>query len=597
MSLQAKPLRILVIGAHRLPGLGAVRSLGRAGYKVIAAYPEGLERPAGRWSRYWSDELRYPDARRHQFEFRDWLCDQAKSGAFDAVLPVPESCVFGVAALRQALPKEVLPILASDAALEYTLSKFHSTRLALALGIPCPATVFISDGAHAGAWNCDFSELRFPIIIKTDNYLTQGGSYESTRRFLAANPTQAQDILRRLEHIPTRVIAQERIPGEGIGAFFLRFGGKAHLRFAHRRLHEVPYNGGPSSFRESYHDDALLRHGEVILDAIGYEGVAMVEFRRGTLDGNPYFLEINGRLWGSLALALHAGIDFPRALIECYQHGRPLTEVSEYASGIKCRNIFPGELSHLLSILTARRAPEDEPPPSRLRAIATFLALSFNPRIRHDYLWWTDPLPGIAQAARTVSWATQRILTKGRRSLHRRRDDRLLEKLRADHRMRCKQPKYFPHSLKSILFVCYGNICRSPFAATYWNARGKGRSTGWPVAVSAGFHPQTARNTPAWITTLASEFGVDLSHHHSQVINESDAHSADAIFIMDRRNFAALTCQFPWAEPKTYFLGLFADDDRIEIDDPYSLSAEEARLRFQQLVLSLDGLMQRIIDA
>ena len=52
-----------------------------------------------------------------------------------------------------------------------------------------------------------------------------------------------------------------------------------------------------------------MRLGQQLLDSIGYQGVAMVEFRRGS-DGQDYFLEINGRLWGSLPLALHAGVDF-----------------------------------------------------------------------------------------------------------------------------------------------------------------------------------------------------------------------------------------------------------------------------------------------
>jgi protein-tyrosine-phosphatase/predicted ATP-grasp superfamily ATP-dependent carboligase len=596
LSLHAKSLRILVTDAHKLAGLGAIRSLARAGHMVIAAYPQGLERPAGRWSRYWGNELRYPDARRRQFEFREWLCDQASAGGFDAILPVTEAVLVGVAAVRQALPREVLPILPSDAALGYTLSKFRSTEMALSLDITCPATLFISDGETPRAWDGDFSALRFPIIIKTDNYFTQEGFYEPGRRFLAANATQAHHILQRLQGLSTRVIAQEMIPGTGTGAFFLRFNGKTHLRFAHRRLHEVPYSGGPSSFRESCHDDALLRPGEAILNAIGYEGVAMVEFRRGASDGKPYFLEINGRLWGSLALALHAGVDFPRALIECYQHGRPLTRGSEYVSGIKCRNIFPGELSHLLSILVARPAPGDEPP-SRLWAITTFLASSFNLRIRHDYFWWTDPLPGLAQAARTMIWGADRMLTRGRGWFEKRRGERHMENLRADYRVRCQQPKFFPHALKSILFVCYGNICRSPFAAAYWNASVKGRSVEGPVATSVGFHPQIARNTPAWIIALASEFGVDLSDHHSRAISESDVRSADAIFIMDRTNFAALVSQFPWATAKAYFLGLFADDDRIEIDDPLNLNPEEARLSYQQLVMSLDGLLKRILSA
>jgi predicted ATP-grasp superfamily ATP-dependent carboligase len=412
MGLKGKPFRILVTDAQELAGLGAVRSLGRAGYTAIAAYPEGLERPASVWSRYCSGELRYPDSWRYQFEFRDWLRDRANNGAFDAVLPISEASVFGVASVRKDLPGEILPILPSDSALEFTLSKFLSTRMVLSLGIACPATVFINDGTPTGEWNNDLSRLRFPIIIKTDNHLTAEGAYVKGRHFVCTEADEATRILRDLKQVKTRIIAQEMIPGRGLGVFLLRFGGTIHLRFAHRRLHEVPYTGGYSSFRESYRDDALVSLGEAILEAIGYEGVAMIEFRRGAIDGKPYFLEINGRLWRSLALALYCGVDFPRALVECYQNGCMTRNPPDYRAGIKCRNIFPGELHHLISILDARATMGSEPPPSKLGAVARFLGLSLNPTIRHDHLWWTDPLPGVVQAIHTAPLFAARIIKK-----------------------------------------------------------------------------------------------------------------------------------------------------------------------------------------
>lgn len=409
MRLKPKPLNILVTDAHELAGLGAVRSLGRAGHTVVAAYPQGIERPASVWSRYCSGKLRHPDSWRHQFEFRDWLRDQGNHGIFDAVLPISEASIVGAASVRRDLPRDFLPILPSDSSLEFTLSKFLSTRMMLSLGVACPATVFVYDGTPAGEWNDDLQKLHFPILIKIDNRLTTEGAYLKGRNFIVTDEHETVKILRDLRHVNTRIIAQEMIPGSGLGIFLLRFGKTTHLRFAHRRLHEVPYTGGYSSFRESYRDDALTSLGEVILKAIGYEGVAMIEFRQAAIDGKPYFLEINGRLWRSLALALHCGIDFPKVLIECYQNRCPTRNPPDYRPGIKCRNIFPGELSHLISILNAKAVVGVEPL-SMLGAVAKFLTLSLNLTVRHDHLWWTDPLPGIVQVARTAPMFTLKII-------------------------------------------------------------------------------------------------------------------------------------------------------------------------------------------
>lgn len=591
MNHTVRPLRILVTDTHRLAGLGAVRSLGRAGHIVVAAHPPDTSRSPTIWSRYCSDHVCHPDSRQSLFEFMDWLRGQARRGTFDAVLPITEPSIVGVASIRKELPREMLLILPSDKALEYTLSKFHSTRMALSLGIACPTTVFVSDGSEGERWNEDFSVFNYPVLIKTDNYQTKEGTYHSGQRFVARNAEEAHRILRNLEHLKTRIIAQQLIPGSGSGAFLLRFNGQTHLRFAHRRLHEVPYTGGASSLRESCQDAELINFGESMLKAIGYEGVAMVEFRRRASDDKPYFLEINGRFWGSLALALHAGIDFPKALIECYQNGEPSRARVNYRSGIRCRNIFPGELAYLVSVVRAKTVKGGNRPPSKVWAIGEFFALSLNPMIRHDWFWWSDPIPGIVQAFGTVAWFVNRILQKGIDIVRSRSTDRLLQRFQSEHFMRCGNPKYFARPLNHILFLCYGNIIRSPFAECYWNSRIPNSSLNRPTVTSAGFHPRSGRNTPAWIVDLAAEFKVDLTSHHSRVLTKEDVEAADVILVMDRKNYQDLMAQYPMAKDKLYFLGLFSDDWQVEIADPYNGSIDDARESLQRLAKSLDGLM------
>ncbi|MCK7577967.1 MAG: ATP-grasp domain-containing protein [Chromatiales bacterium] len=58
----------------------------------------------------------------------------------------------------------------------------------------------------------------------------------------------------------------------------------------------------------------MLAMAKKLLDAVSWHGVAMVEFRV-TLEGKPYLMEINTRFWGSLQLAIDAGVDFPYWLI------------------------------------------------------------------------------------------------------------------------------------------------------------------------------------------------------------------------------------------------------------------------------------------
>ena len=64
---------------------------------------------------------------------------------------------------------------------------------------------------------------------------------------------------------------------------------------------------------------------------------------------------------------------------------------------------------------------------------------------------------------------------------------------------------------------------------------------------------------------MVKEHYIDLSNHRSRIFNQDEAKLVAAIFVMDRRNYHDLMAQCHWARHKIYFLGLFADDDFIEI--------------------------------
>jgi protein-tyrosine phosphatase len=231
------------------------------------------------------------------------------------------------------------------------------------------------------------------------------------------------------------------------------------------------------------------------------------------------------------------------------------------------------------------------PAPPKVRTLIDFLALTLNPTIKHDWFWWSDPLPGILQALSTIAWSAKRAITKSSEKLNQYEEHRQLTWVRSRHHARLLQPRYFKTIPKQILFLCYGNICRSPFAAGYWNARTGRYLLGSQTAISAGLYPRSHRKTPGWLTALAAEHNVDLAGHQSCILTREHVESAEAIFVMDRLNYRGLLAGYPRARHKTYFLALFAGDERLEIDDPYLMSTADARACLAGLVRALDGLM------
>ena len=109
------------------------------------------------------------------------------------------------------------------------------------------------------------------------------------------------------------MLLQERIEGPGVGVFVCCDRGEPVALFAHRRLREKPPSGGVSVLCESAaaRSDRRATSATRLLQALDWRGVAMVEFKRDLRDGSLRLMEINGRFWGSLQLAIDAGVEFP----------------------------------------------------------------------------------------------------------------------------------------------------------------------------------------------------------------------------------------------------------------------------------------------
>jgi predicted ATP-grasp superfamily ATP-dependent carboligase len=113
----------------------------------------------------------------------------------------------------------------------------------------------------------------------------------------------------------------------------------------------------------------------------------MVEFKIGK-DGSPYLMEINGRLWGSLQLAIDSGVDFPWLLYQAAV-GKPPSSQAQYRCGQRLRWLM-GDVDNLLIQLRA----SGQPVSSKLSAIGRFLTAFFDGS-RQEILRWDDAGPAV----------------------------------------------------------------------------------------------------------------------------------------------------------------------------------------------------------
>lgn len=129
-----------------------------------------------------------------------------------------------------------------------------------------------------------------------------------------------------------------------------------------------------------------------------------------------------------------------------------------------------------------------------------------------------------------------------------------------------------------MVFVCYGNICRSPFAAAVFERELNGTAAGRrPTVASAGFHARTGRSPPPEALSVAREFGVDLDSHRSCFLGGSSAFDGEdpvseesTYFAMDQAQRRRLLRRgIP--RPQILLLGDLDPQaiDRRKIVDPY----------------------------
>ncbi|HEV8400331.1 MAG TPA: ATP-grasp domain-containing protein [Gemmatimonadales bacterium] len=384
--MATRHMRILITDGNERASLAAARSLVQAGHSVSVCAPMRLSLAGAsrrvRSHRVVTDPLRDPAG--YVAELGRFL----RHGSSTVLLPMTDPSVEAVLEHRDDLPAGVEIPLPDLTTYRAASDKANVMALAEQSGFAVPDTRVIISTRHA------IPETPFfPAFVKPHRSVV---SVNGTRLKLGVTPVADAAACRRvLEALPAAafpVLLQRRVSGAGEGFFALRWGGRMVAMFAHRRLREKPPAGGVSVYRESILLDASLAGpGARLLEALDWNGVAMVECKRDRDTNRQVIMEVNGRFWGSLQLAIDAGVDFPELLVRCAA-GETVFGPREYRVGVRSR-WFWGDVDQLY--LRLRNGGGG----SRLQALREFLRGAAGDR--GEVLRWHDPAPFVVE---TLQW-------------------------------------------------------------------------------------------------------------------------------------------------------------------------------------------------
>lgn len=339
----------IVLGLETQIALGVVRELGRAGVPVIGIAQS--RHAIGLRSRYLARRIVIEQPR------SEAMLEQIRvlGEEFGEIplLTVSEVNLNWLLKNRQYLGK-IKPILPNAESLAVVLDKGKTLAVAESVGIAVPKTV---EPESLDAIESLAGTLSFPVVLKWKDPnaigpLLSANGISLIKAEYALDAEQLIAIGKRYLPLGKWPLIQEYCPGIGLGQFFFMHDGEALRRFQHIRIAEWPPEGGFSSVCESLpltQHAALQEKSVALLRAIGWEGVAMVEYRLDPQTGKAVLMEINGRFWGSFPLAVQCGAGFSLLAYLVTGLGRNAA-LGEVRTGLRCRMIAT-EIKRLIRIL------------------------------------------------------------------------------------------------------------------------------------------------------------------------------------------------------------------------------------------------------
>jgi len=546
-------MKILIIGDDERSFLSVLRSLGRKGHVVdVIMHRRNSISSACKYIRH---HHTLPHVALSPKKWLETVYALQVENKYDLIIPCDDTGLvpFMVEVHKLNMARVATP---GEKAFPIFFDKCHTRELCLELKIAVAKTIPLTQKA--------FADIPYPVVLKPKSSVTVEGLAKKRTVSILHSPDEVSTILNDLEDRDAYFL-ECFFEGIGVGVSVLADKGTVTHAFQHERIEEGVAGG--SSLRKSVPlHKGMLDDVMKLAAATNLQGVAMFEFRCNKQTGHFILLEVNARFWGSLPLAVYAGMDFPALLAKQYSQQECIS-FPAYSVGKISRALTPSFYYLARAFGTARSFKE------RLfilgsQCAALLRIITLKEKI--DTFSFDDPHPFFQELSSILGVLLKGIskrigLAKFNRKFVKRKQVKWLKKNR-EH-------------LENILILCYGNICRSPFAEAVLSEDLNGSHH---VIISAGFHMVEDRRSPDDAVNAAKRVHIDLTKHKSQFAHKDMIEAASVILIFDEKNQLDMASMYPDAGYKVINLGNLLQVPQ-DIKDPYGQCSEVFDLCYQQI--------------
>ena len=378
----------LVLDGASGPALAVVRSLGRAGWRVLTT--AGTRSAA---SRHAAGVYEIAAADEDPAAFVAGVLTAVETEPFDVVVPATDASVELLWANEGVLGDA--RILGADRpSFEIAVDKARTLAAADRAGFGTPEWLAPSTVEEARA---SIERIGLPCVVKPRRSYSRDGTRLSHRR---------HTVVRKLEELEAALHAQTGddgalpvveafVPGRALSVTAVLREGRILALVARETLTFAPIGGGTSVWKRTIPPtDTGVRDAADLLVSLGYEGLAEVEFQVPA-DKRPRLMEIGMRVHGWIPLAVAAGVDMPLIAAQSLL-GDSLPDAAPYRVGVEMR--WPaGEVNRLRE---AFRPGSVLPPGVTRRSVLASLWPPWRPGMSYDGFHINDPLPWLPSPVR-----------------------------------------------------------------------------------------------------------------------------------------------------------------------------------------------------